>query len=218
MKKMQILGMLLFAVLFSFSIQSCDDEEDCTKSSWYADTDGDGFGDASNEMSECEQPTGFVSNSTDVNDNDASITTEFVATNSTFAGFESWILEATESGLNDALDTGDPVTQAHAGHNPDVTRRIYFKDGADRVGDTYPVGTVIGKSMLSSDGAVAGYFGMAKREPGYSVLGDWEWFLLNADGSVKDDADGNPERGGADFKACGGCHAGASATDYTFTK
>lgn len=174
MKKMQILGMLLFAVLFSFSIQSCDDDDD----------DGPD---------------------------------EFIADNSTFANFESWDLQATETGVSSDLATSD-TTQAHGGGNPDITRRIYFKDGQDRVDGSYPVGTLIGKSMKLSDGSGVAYFGMAKRGNGFSSLGDWEWFILNADGSIASDADGNPERGGADYKACGGCHAGAIAMDYTFTK
>lgn len=35
---------------------------------WFADTDGDGFGDANGGFEACTQPTGFVENSTDCND------------------------------------------------------------------------------------------------------------------------------------------------------
>ncbi len=39
--------------------------------SWYADTDGDGFGDAGSLQVDCYQPAGFVSQSSDCNDADA---------------------------------------------------------------------------------------------------------------------------------------------------
>lgn len=40
----------------------------CRSATWYADTDGDGFGDASVPSSACEQPYGYVSDNTDCDD------------------------------------------------------------------------------------------------------------------------------------------------------
>ncbi len=40
---------------------------------WYADTDGDTFGDASVSIQACDQPTGYVSNSDDCNDANANV-------------------------------------------------------------------------------------------------------------------------------------------------
>lgn len=40
----------------------------CTPSTWYADTDGDGYGNASTTLSYCTQPYGYVANSADCND------------------------------------------------------------------------------------------------------------------------------------------------------
>ncbi len=40
---------------------------------WYADVDGDGFGDADSRMDACERPEGYVDDDTDCDDGDASV-------------------------------------------------------------------------------------------------------------------------------------------------
>jgi len=40
---------------------------------WYADIDGDGFGDPNSSVTQCNQPTNYVSNSDDCNDTNASV-------------------------------------------------------------------------------------------------------------------------------------------------
>jgi hypothetical protein len=45
--------------------------EPCTETKWYADTDGDGYGDPFSELSACEAPAGSVSNHDDCDDLDA---------------------------------------------------------------------------------------------------------------------------------------------------
>ena len=40
----------------------------CTSSTWYADVDGDGYGNVSSPLSYCTQPYGYVANSTDCDD------------------------------------------------------------------------------------------------------------------------------------------------------
>ena len=56
----------------------CDgstDEADASDAlTWYADGDGDGEGDANTSVVSCDQPSGYVSNSTDCDDNDATDT------------------------------------------------------------------------------------------------------------------------------------------------
>ncbi len=51
----------------------CDDivDNDLTSATWYADADGDGYGDPDTGTEACEQPTGFVDNDWDCNDADA---------------------------------------------------------------------------------------------------------------------------------------------------
>jgi hypothetical protein len=69
----------------------CDDVDNCTDTSacnydgsvsnvacvfgttWYADTDSDGYGDSSNSQVACSAPSGYVTNSTDCDDSDSAV-------------------------------------------------------------------------------------------------------------------------------------------------
>lgn len=51
-----------------------DDCEEADKLTFWSDADGDGYGDATNVVRDCEQPAGTVTNSADCNDNDPSVT------------------------------------------------------------------------------------------------------------------------------------------------
>ena len=52
-----------------------DDDPDSTEPfTWYADSDGDGFGDLFDQTQACERPAGYTDNNTDCNDGDASVT------------------------------------------------------------------------------------------------------------------------------------------------
>jgi len=66
------------------AIESCDgvdndcdgdvDEDDAHDASpWYADADGDGYGDLSTQVLACVQPSGFVNEATDCNDGDPAV-------------------------------------------------------------------------------------------------------------------------------------------------
>jgi len=48
-------------------------DEDGTPLTWYADADGDGYGDLNNSQTSCQKPAGYVRNSLDCNDADATL-------------------------------------------------------------------------------------------------------------------------------------------------
>ena len=68
MKLKTILSLFAIALLV---VACSSDDSSCTEQTWYQDTDGDGFGNASQTQSSCSQPAGYVSDNTDFNDNDA---------------------------------------------------------------------------------------------------------------------------------------------------
>ena len=139
---------------------------------------------------------------------------EFVADDSSFSNFESWTLEAENQGPDPSLG------MAHAGNNETVTRKIYFKDGQDPDDGEFPVGTIIVKHSSNPDQSVNEFTAMVKRGNDFNPEGsDWEWFMLNADGSIATDPDSGIKMRGANLMngMCLSCHS-AGSTDYTFTK
>lgn len=52
-----------------------DDEDDSLSgaSTWYSDSDGDGYGNPSDAVTSCNAPSGYISNNSDCDDNDANI-------------------------------------------------------------------------------------------------------------------------------------------------
>jgi len=54
----------------------CDgyvDNDATDADTWYADLDGDGFGDPSDSLLDCDEPTGYVADNTDCNDDDGDV-------------------------------------------------------------------------------------------------------------------------------------------------
>lgn len=138
---------------------------------------------------------------------------EFIADDNTFAGFSSWTLEATNTGLDPSLGT------AH-GSTDTTIRKVYIKDGKSRVDGKYPVGTLIVKHSQNLSGSFTQYAAMAKRGNNYNVSGgDWEFFLLSSDGKVLRDTAGVQRRGfNLSNGACINCHVGAAGKDFVFSK
>lgn len=136
---------------------------------------------------------------------------EFIADNSTFSGFSSWTLVDTRNGADPALGG-----MAHGGNNETVTRKIYIKENKSLVNGQYPVGTVVVKQSTNPEG-MNEITAMVKRGNKFNTeAGDWEWFMLEPNGNI---ADGGKMRGAKLMDGmCAGCHAGASAKDYVFTK
>lgn len=140
---------------------------------------------------------------------------EFIATSTTFQDFETWSLDAVNVGPSPSLGS------AHTGNDSTVTRNVYFNNGQDRVNGTYPIGTIIAKRSTNPAGTVDEIVGMAKRGNGFNTAaGNWEWFMLNVNGTIAVDSTGTELRGGANFMggACNSCHSAASANDFTFSK
>lgn len=139
--------------------------------------------------------------------------TEFVADDNTFAGFTSWELAATNQGPDPILGA------AHEGNDSTVVRKSYYKDAQSTVNGAYPVGTAIIKHMKNASGTVDAYMGMVKRGNNFNPShNDWEWFVLNSDGTIATDAAGAAQRGaGLMGGACNNCHSTATE-DYSFTK
>ncbi len=94
-----------------YYLRARSDSEDCWGTSltidytvnqnvtWYADTDGDGFGDPNVFVQNCSQPAGYVTDDTDCNDNDGSVHVE-----------TTWYLDADGDGhaSDSRLNCGSP--------------------------------------------------------------------------------------------------------------
>lgn len=109
---------------------------------------------------------------------------------------------------------------AHAGNDETVTRKIYFKSGQYPVNGEFPVGTIIVKHSSNPDATVNEFTAMVKRGNDFSPNGgEWEWFMLNADGSIATDPSSGKKMRGANLMngMCLSCHS-AGTTDFTFSK
>lgn len=146
--------------------------------------------------------------------NEEDVNQEFIADDNTFKSYLTWPFEATNQGPDPSLGT------AHGGNDSTVVREIYFKNGQDPSNGVYPVGTLIVKHSSNPGATVNEFTGLAKRGNNFNTDGgDWEWFVLNSDGTIADDGSGGKLRGSDLFGGmCISCHTQASSKDYVFSK
>lgn len=130
-----------------------------------------------------------------------------------FADWKDWILTASFVG---PVDSANPV---HISGDTAATRDVYFRQGEVAINGTYPEGTMIFKYARSGDLSQQQYVGMVKQAAGFNPeSNDWEWFILNANGTIYTDNDSTVFRGGNLLDGyCTGCH-NAAATDMVFSK
>jgi hypothetical protein len=78
-----------------------DEDDALDAATWYADTDGDGYGDASSTDIECSQPSGFVADDTDCDDSAAG----------TYPGADEWC-DGVDTDCDGTLDEDDALDAA----------------------------------------------------------------------------------------------------------
>ena len=131
----------------------------------------------------------------------------------TFTDWNDWVYTATHVG---PVDSANPV---HISGDSAATRDVFFRQGETASNGAYPEGTMIFKHARSGDLSQQQYVGMVKQASGFNPeSNDWEWFILNADGTIYTDNDSTVFRGGNLLDGyCTDCHNGA-ATDMVFSK
>ena len=139
---------------------------------------------------------------------------EFIASSNDFANFRSWTEVTTNQGPSQSLG------EAHKGNDETATRTIYIKDNQDRNADgKFPVGTIIVKDTRDANGNTIEVTALVKRGNNFNPdNNDWEWFMLNADGTIITDQ-GSEMRGAKLMGGmCGACHSQVKNKDFVFSK
>ncbi len=122
-----------------------DEDDAIDASTWYADDDGDGYGDASDSAVACDQPTGYVSDDTDCDDSNASVSPD--------------ASEAVDDGVDNDCDGYEACWEDadDDGYRPDTTSTVDSTDldctGSGEAETSDPAGDCDdGDASVSPDG------------------------------------------------------------------
>lgn len=139
---------------------------------------------------------------------------EFISTDETFQDFIEWTKVDSNVGP-------DPfATGSHGSNDSTVVRDVFFYENAKAVNGKYKNGTRIVKYSHSETSGFFQLTAMAKRGNNFDPdHNDWEWLVLNPNGTIAEDSIGQPLRGKNALNqfACASCHY-LSETDFVFSK
>lgn len=102
----QTLKTLILTIFITIVFTACS-KDDCTEQTWYLDADADGFGDPNTTQAGCNPPQGYVSDNTDLNDNNRFVTNTNIWTGAditfTKAANVDWTLPANQDKITDKV-------------------------------------------------------------------------------------------------------------------
>ncbi len=174
----------------------CDgdtDEDDATDvSTWYADADGDGYGDASSSSEACSEPSGYVSDDTDCDDGDGAVNPGATE-----------VCDGVDNDCDGLLDDGDPSVTGTTTYSADVDGDGYGDASSTTTACTQPSGYVTDDSDCDDSAAAVN---PAASEICDGVDNDCDGLVDDDDGSVTgastwysdDDADGYGDASSSD--------------------
>ncbi|MEZ4722468.1 MAG: hypothetical protein R2813_11405 [Flavobacteriales bacterium] len=130
----------------------------------------------------------------------------------TFVHWDQWVQIASSFGT----DTFAAI--AHDGFDTLSIRKVYVRNDQLPVDSIYPEGTMIVLYNYSLGDTMKAYSAMVKQAEGFNpTSNDWEWFMLNKDGSIAKDNTGELLRGGNLLdNYCTECHSKA-AIDFVYS-
>jgi hypothetical protein len=186
----------------------------CTyATTWYADTDSDGFGDASNSTSACTQPAGYVSNSTDCDDSNGSVNALDACGVCGGPGATTWYRDADNDGYGDAGDS-QQACSAPAGY-------VATSGDCDDTDNSINPGAVEACDGVDNDcdasvdeGVLTTWYRDADND-GYGDAGDSQQACTQPAGYVSNSTDCDDSNGSVNaLDACGVCGGPGATTWY----